>query len=176
MTPEEKRKLEIYELQTMLRKIAQEDGGLIILNPDGIFGPETENTVKQFQSQRGLPITGIVNFATWTAITKAYEDAIYQSSPCLSICPFPGPKYKTHIGEKSDIIYIIQIILSAISVAYDEFENILPSGTYDGKTSDAIREFQRINNIPETGIVDKTTWDSLAENYSVFADNKLYVS
>jgi len=73
MTPEEKRRLEIYELQTMLRKIAQEDGGLIILNPDGIFGPETENTVKQFQSQRGLPITGVVNFATWTAIAKAYE-------------------------------------------------------------------------------------------------------
>jgi len=68
------------------------------------------------------------------------------------------------MGEKSDIIYIIQIILSAISVAYDEFENILPSGTYDGKTADAIREFQRINNIPETGIVDK------------FADNELYIS
>lgn len=176
MTDAEKRRLEIYDLQMMLRKIAQVDGGLVVLNPDGIFGEETENVVKAFQRDHGLPATGVVDFATWTAIAAAYEEAMLEVSPCLSICPFPGPHYKTFSGEQSDLIYIIQIMLSAISVAYDRFEDITPCGVCNDKTCAAIREFQRLNNLPETGVVDRTTWDSLAQNYNTFSGNDLYIS
>lgn len=170
------RRIEIYELQKMLRLIAQVQRNLPILNPDGIYGVQTENVVRQFQEQNGLPITGTVNFDTWTKISEAYQDALFQTSPRLSIFPFPRGNYQTHMGEKSDIIYIIQIILSAISVVYDEFENVTLSGTYDASTSDAVSEFQKINNLPQTGLVDRITWDSLAENYNEFSDNPLYTS
>ena len=170
------RRIEIYELQKMLRLIAQVEQKLPILNLDGIYGAQTEDVVRKFQEQTGLPITGTVNFETWTKISEAYQNALFLTSPCLPISPFPPGNYQTHMGEKSDIIYIIQIILSAISVAYDEFENVKPSGIYDTLTSDAVSEFQKINNLPQTGLVDRITWDSLAENYNEFSDNPLYTS
>ena len=34
---------------------------------DGIFGPATEAVVRTFQSNNGLPVTGIVNERTWMA-------------------------------------------------------------------------------------------------------------
>jgi peptidoglycan hydrolase-like protein with peptidoglycan-binding domain len=33
---------------------------------DGVFGPITEQAVKQYQTDMGLPVTGIVDAKTWT--------------------------------------------------------------------------------------------------------------
>jgi peptidoglycan hydrolase-like protein with peptidoglycan-binding domain len=38
------------------------------LMADGSFGPQTEAATKQFQQQAGLPVTGVVDEATWTAL------------------------------------------------------------------------------------------------------------
>lgn len=167
---------EIYELQSKLRKIAQTNKNMKVIAPDGIFGSETETAVKEFQALYGLPVTGIVDFATWNKVMQEYANAVYKTSPGLAIIPFPNPDYKTYLGEKSDIIYIIQIILSAVAVVYDDFENIVPSGIFDEETSDAIRRFQEINRLPVTGIVDKQTWNTLANNYNIFSDNSDYTS
>jgi murein L,D-transpeptidase YcbB/YkuD len=35
---------------------------------DGDFGPKTQNAVKEFQTKVGLPATGDVDTATWTAL------------------------------------------------------------------------------------------------------------
>ena len=167
---------EIYELQSKLRKIAQTNKNMKVIAPDGIFGTETETAVKEFQALYGLPSTGIVDFATWNKVKEEYGNAVYKTTPGIAIIPFPNPDYETHLGEKSDIIYIIQIILSAVAVVYDDFENIVPSGIFDQETSDAIRRFQEINRLPVTGIVDKQTWNTLANNYNIFSDNSDYTS
>jgi len=38
------------------------------LEVDGIFGPLTETATKQFQQQAALPVTGVVDEATWAAL------------------------------------------------------------------------------------------------------------
>jgi peptidoglycan hydrolase-like protein with peptidoglycan-binding domain len=35
---------------------------------DGVFGPGTTTAVKQFQTAKGLPATGVVDAATWNAL------------------------------------------------------------------------------------------------------------
>lgn len=165
---------EVYELQSKLRRIAQINGDMSIIIADGIFGPDTEEAVREFQVIYGLPPTGTVDYATWNKVMEEYSDALYKISPGMAIFPFPNGNYVTHLGEKSDIVYIIQILLSAVAVVYDDFESIEPSGIYDTQTADAVRRFQGFNRLPETGMVDKETWDSLAQNYNTFADNEDY--
>ena len=42
------------------------------VRPDGIYGPATANSVREFQSVFGLPQTGVVDFATWYKISHIY--------------------------------------------------------------------------------------------------------
>ena len=51
---------------------------------DGIFGPITESAVKAFQRRAGLPVTGVVDPATWQALfsgTAAQGTASSSSGP-----------------------------------------------------------------------------------------------
>ena len=160
---------EIYELQAMLRLISQTDGTVPLINPDGIFGPETERAVLAFQSNMGLPPTGIVDFATWNAVTSAYRTSNNFMSCGLALFPFPGNGYEALPGEKSNIVYIIQILLSDIEVAYDVFSQTDISGIYDEKTENAVRTFQTLNRLPVTGTVNAATWNRLASDHNLFA-------
>ena len=48
----------IRSLQTMLRTIAHADETLLKIVPDGIYGPNTVQAVREFQRQNALPVTG----------------------------------------------------------------------------------------------------------------------
>ena len=165
---------EIYELQTMLRLIAQTDGTIPLINPDGIFGPETERAVLAFQSNMGLPPTGIVDFGTWNAITNAYRISKSFMRCGLALFPFPGNNYEVMQGEESDLVYIIQILLSGIEVVYDIFSKTDISGIYDEKTTRAVRTFQKLNRLPATGSVNAETWDRLANDHNKFVFHPIY--
>lgn len=172
--PNEERRTEIYELQTMLRLLAQTDRTLPNVNPDGIFGAETERAVFEFQLRANLPPTGNVDFQTWTAITEAYRKAENEMRRGLALFSFPGNGYRVRRGEKSDLVCIIQIMLSGIRVAYDLFSELEITGIYDEPTENAVRLFQQLHRLSETGIVDSETWDLMAVAHNLFALNPTY--
>ncbi|MEG2595128.1 MAG: peptidoglycan-binding protein, partial [Ruthenibacterium sp.] len=58
----------VRELQTYMNDIAARFCVSYFVPSDGIFGTSTEDAVKQFQTGFGLPVTGIVDEATWDAI------------------------------------------------------------------------------------------------------------
>ena len=60
-------------LQEYLNVIAESYPEIPQINPTGYFGPRTQEAVIAFQSQFGLPTTGIVNAVTWTEIAELYE-------------------------------------------------------------------------------------------------------
>ena len=164
----------IYELQLWLRRLSQLGYDIPPVVPDGIYGPETAKAVKAFQEQYGLPATGVADFKTWQAVKAAYAEAEAAASPGKPLCVFPSPYYVVSPKEQSDIVMCVQSILAALTVAYDEFENVEINGIYDEKTVDAVRLFQKINRIDETGVVDKKTWDRLVRSYNVYANHPGY--
>ncbi len=64
----------VFELQTALRFLRQTLKTMPLINPDGVFGPETTSAVIAAQDFYGLPRTGIVDFETWRLIFENYSE------------------------------------------------------------------------------------------------------
>ena len=167
---------EVYELQYMLRKIAQITGEIPLVNTDGIYGADTREAVRIFQSQNGLPPTGEVDKDTWDKIFEKYKESVYSVAQAEPIYPFPYPSYTSREGERSDIITLIQLMLSSLSIIYDDFEDIEITGINDEKTVDALKRFQSYHGLPETGALDKRTWDAAARSFNTYYNNPYYSS
>ena len=163
----------IYEIQQYLRALTQSGYEIPVVIPDGIYGTETSEAVKAFQFLVGLPQTGRVDYATWQALVAAYESAQKNALGSAPIYPFEeillGGKIKQ--GDVLPLIYIIQIILRTIGIAYKNLDAQAITGIYDAQTAENVRDFQKINGIPITGEVDRITWDRLAQAYNKYLNN-----
>ena len=167
---------EIYELQYMLRKISQITGEIPLITPDGIYDDQTREVVRDFQRQNSLEPTGNINKETWDKIFEKYKESVYASSMGEPIYPFTDPSYNSVSGEQSDIIILMQLILSALSVIYDDFDEIEITGINDEKTINAVKRFQGYHGLPQTGVLDKRTWDAAAKSFNAYYNHPNYTS
>ena len=62
----------VRQVQEQLDTIATVYTAIPRIRADGIYGPATAEAVRQFQSIFGLPVTGIIDFATWYRISHIY--------------------------------------------------------------------------------------------------------
>ena len=62
----------MLQLQEQLNRIAQNFPALPTIAADGIYGPATQNAVREFQRVFDLPQTGIVDYRTWYKISEIY--------------------------------------------------------------------------------------------------------
>lgn len=63
---------EVETIQDQLNRIAQNYPLIPKSAIDGVYGPNTEEAVKVFQSVFNLPQTGVVDYATWYRISDIY--------------------------------------------------------------------------------------------------------
>ena len=59
-------------VQQELNVISNAYPALPKLDEDGIYGTKTRESVRKFQEIFDLPVTGVVNFATWYEISRIY--------------------------------------------------------------------------------------------------------
>lgn len=62
----------VQQVQEQLDAIATVYTAIPRVTPDGIYGPATAASVREFQSIFGLPQTGVIDFATWYKISHIY--------------------------------------------------------------------------------------------------------
>ncbi len=90
---------EIYELQVMLRRIAQIDKCIDVVNPSGVYDRETADAVSELQEQNGLPVTGRVDNATWDMITALFTAAVGRiTGGGTPLYVFPHSNYAVKAG------------------------------------------------------------------------------
>ena len=85
----------------------------------------------------------------------------------IGIKPFPDSEgYEMKAGDRYDLVMILQIMLDAIKLYYDDLGPVAVCGVFDGATDEAVKTFQRILGLPATGHVDVCTWNRLAEEFN----------
>jgi peptidoglycan hydrolase-like protein with peptidoglycan-binding domain len=103
---------------------------------DGVFGPKTEQVVKDFQQSNGLVADGVVGLVTWGQI-HPYREA----SPVLQS------------GSLGPVVAMLQGVLKTgfgYTGAID--------GVFGPATLAVVRQYQTDRGLPVTGVVDERTW------------------
>ena len=78
---------------------------------------------------------------------------------------YPGVPLET--GDRGNNVQILQIQLNRIRQNYPAIPEITnPNGTFGIETENAVRKFQEIFSLPQTGIVDKSTWYRIKQYYN----------
>lgn len=158
----------VRALQTMLRVIAMESHKASNVIPDGIYGHQTMDAVKDFQQSQNLPATGIVNNETWDRIVDAYEPAMVNQSRAQSISTHMNGCI--HSGESSPSVMLAQAMLHTVGEQFHCVEMPTHSGTLDSQTERSLRSFQIVCDLPSTGDLDKGTWKHLCLQFSLAAN------
>lgn len=161
----------VRALQTMLRVIAEADGTIPTVVPDGIYGQQTLRSVSAFQRQYGLPPTGITDQATWEQVAAVYEPALTRIGEAQPIEIILEPDQVFRRGDRSPYLYLLQAMLMALSEDIGNMEPPIVSGTLDGTTAQALSSFQLLAGLSPSGELDRTTWQYLAHHFTLFANH-----
>ena len=95
-----------------------------------------------------------------------YGDSIFiNTAPQVSGVPASWPGQNLNIGASGDNVRMIQEQLNTISNTYIQIPKVAVTGQYNQQTADAVSEFQRIFNMPISGIVDFPTWYRISGIY-----------
>ena len=159
----------IRQLQTMLRSIQIARGDKVTVPVDGIYDTATRAAVESIQRERGLPVTGAADYATYSQIYALALEADFAASEPLPLYAFPKGR-TLRAGEVSDLVILVQVLLNALTDGYDDHTPFALNGRYTDDVATAIRRFQMRNGLPPTGDVDKATWNALVRNYNKYRD------
>ncbi len=156
----------VTTLQYYLSILAYFNGALQPVVRSGYFGPETVQAVERFQRFYGLNPNGIVDTATWNAISKAYTETVaalpegYSGSNAKL---YPG--YFLTKGQRGDNVRDLQTYINFIGTIIPEIPTLPITGYFGEQTENAVKTFQRLFGLDASGAVGPVTWATIAQQY-----------
>lgn len=168
MTQEQYEQQAIRDLQRYLRQLSYVDERITRPPIDGVYGSATRAAVRDFQALEGLPQTGVVDTPTWERIFARYEESLTREGAPVPLAAFPrlSAGYALREGDEIFLVRLLQYALGELDIIYKGNDEVPQNGVYDQKTAAAVRQLQRRAMLPETGEVDRATWDALANVYN----------
>ncbi len=117
-------------------------------------------------SQWGSKYLGDQGYDAVQILREYYGSDIYLTSAnTVSGVPSSYPGTTLQIGSDGMGVRTIQEQLNAISDNYPAIQKLRVDGVYDSNTADAVRKFQEIFDLPQSGIVDFATWYQISNIY-----------
>lgn len=164
-------------LQRKLNRISANFPGIPKIYPaDGFFDTGTTDAVRKFQEVFNLTVDGIVGTATWNEIQFIYNAVkkLYTvNSEGLKISDVTT-RYTRDLseGDSGEGVLSVQYFLSYIALFVNSVQGAALDGSFGPSTREAVLSFQRTYGLPETGVVDRATWDRIENVYQSMIENQ----
>ena len=119
-----------------------------------------------WMTQWGSCELGEAGYSPIEILRNFYGDDMYiNTAEQISGIPASWPGYDLTIGATGDKVRQLQEQLDAIASVYTAIPDITPDGIYGPATAEAVRKFQSIFGLPQTGVVDFATWYKISHIY-----------
>lgn len=157
-------------MQRSLNRISTNYPGIPKITPaDGFFGKSTTDAVKKFQEVFDLTPDGIIGKSTWYRIQFIYnavKKLASLSSEGLRLSDL-STAYPSELkaGNEGVGVLVLQYYLHYISTFIPTVQDTSVDGAFGPSTEQSVISFQRTYGLPQTGIVNRPTWDAIEDAY-----------
>lgn len=160
----EKQKV-ISEIQDYIRNISGYNSSIPFIVSDGIYGEQTKEAVKIFQQAYSLEDSGKVDFETWKKLVEINREAAEKLSQPFPLAPVTQNDLPLKQGDTGPFVRHVKLMLDFLAENFSNFVGQTDTDEFDFITVSETKRWQRINSLPDTGEVDKRTWNRLSEYY-----------
>lgn len=160
----------VLAIQRDLRRIRKNYPAIPDINTTlGIYDQETETAVKKFQSIFNLPVTGIVDKATWYKIKYVYTSVkklsdLYSEGLSEDEITFLYTD-RLDYGDTGIEVEYIHYFLDAIAFLDKDIPRLPTNSIYNNNTITMVKAFQEKYKLPVTGVFTYSDWTVLKNAY-----------
>ncbi len=168
----------VVVIQTELNRISQNYPAIPKVSPvDGIFGSRTEASVRAFQDIFDLDVDGIVGKSTWYALVRLYTAVTRLSELRSNGQQFYSVNWSypdaIQQGNTGDKVRHLQYMLSVLAAYINDIPDVTVDGIFGPATRAAVIAAQEFFGLPQTGVVDATTWDEIYDQFAGIENRSL---
>lgn len=100
-------------------------------------------------------------------ILKYYygQDIYLTQAEKVSGVPISWPGSSLQVGSRGKDVLVVQNQLNAISKNFPAIPKVSEDGIYGPKTRDSVKVFQKVFDLPQSGVVDYATWYKMSNIY-----------
>lgn len=139
---------------------------MIPLKPLWLRGFLTLYVLTKRLTQWGSMSLGEQGYSPIEILRYYYGDDMYiNTAEAISGIPSSWPGYNLEQGFTGQKVRQMQEQLNVIADAYPAIPKITVDGIYGPATEAAVKKFQSVFGLPQTGIVDYKTWFKISEIY-----------
>lgn len=123
-------------------------------------------TCPNWLSQWGSCNLGEQGYSALEIIRNYYGSDMYiNTAEQISGIPASWPGYNLDIGASGQKVQQVQEQLDTIAEVYTAIPRISADGIFGERTQAAVKAFQKIFDLPQTGIIDFATWYKISQIY-----------
>ena len=175
----------VLAIQRDLRRIRKNYPAIPSINTTlGIYDDETVEAVKKFQEIFSLPVTGIVDKATWYKIKYVYTSVkklsdLYSEGLSQNEATFLYED-ELNYGDTGIEVEYIHYFLDAIAFLDPNIPRLQTNSIYNNNSVTMVKAFQEKYGLPITGVFTYSDWKVLRNVYqdvlkTISSENQNYI-